>query len=43
MVDDILSTTKRKPPIPNEWILEEILVGGSEEAFQKYKKKYGIK
>lgn len=42
-VDDILSTSKRKPPVPFEWVLEEILVGGGEEAYKKYKKKYGIK
>jgi len=42
-VDDILSTTKRKPVIPNEWELDEICVGYSESTINSYKKKYKIK
>jgi len=39
-VDDILSTSKRKPLIPNKWIIDEIGVGESFIAY--YEKKLKI-
>jgi hypothetical protein len=42
-VDDLLSTTKRKPIIPYEWEIEELCVGVRPETINKYKKQYKIK
>lgn len=39
-VDRIIDNSKRKPPIPHNWYLDEIGVG--ESFVQAYKKKYSI-
>lgn len=38
--DTIIDSAKRKPPIPHNWIIEEIGVG--ESFVQAYQKKYKI-
>jgi hypothetical protein len=43
LVDDILSTTKRKPIVPNEWVIEELCIGVSSTTVSKFKKQYKIK
>jgi len=42
-VDDVISTSKRKPLIPYEWELEVVSVGINDESIEKYKKEYKIK
>jgi len=39
-VDDIISSTKRKPLIPNNWTIEEIGIG--ESFIDLYSKKFKI-
>ena len=41
LVDDIISTNKRKPLLPYEYVFDEVCVGSSCIAY--YKKKYKIK
>ncbi len=41
LVDDIISTNKRKPLLPYEYVFDEVCVGSS--CIETYKKRYKIK
>lgn len=42
LVDDIITTEKRKPLLPYEYVFDEVGIGG-DNLIAQYKKKYKIK